>query len=555
MFDPTVEICIQQLKSRYNVIDVVTCDDMLDVDLYVKIKGLYRESFDANDRVVFVITQDLHDADGPGLMLQTLQALINDIDISNFFVTVVTTNPDIRAHYKNVLDTISTDPVPFNIKYCEGSYKKIPSRQKLTQKKYHDIGSHAQEIQSLTAEQKKLLFDNDAFCMMPWVGIYIGPNSQVRPCCVSRLDAGDASKNSLEEIWNHSVMRSVRQQMMQRKKVSSCQDCYVMESMGRHSLRQTINKKFVAQISSVTSTAKDGHFPEFNLRYWDIRYNNLCNLSCRSCDPISSSSWHRAAVYLGYKDLPAKAIHIAGKKDQDIFQQMMQHIDSVESIYFAGGEPLMIEEFYVILEKLLERGRRDVKLIYNTNLTLTGLKSKNIFDLWREFSSVSVGASLDGEYRRGEYLREGTKWSDVLSNRQKMMAECPHVDFYITATTSLLNALHIPDFHRSWVESNLIKPGDFNIQLLFQPKWMCVSNAPEELKERIRNRYTKHLDWLESRDDLGRASYGFRSLLELMDTDGVFDSKEFWRQVEPLDQLYRKNLLEIFPELSTLPRN
>lgn len=542
------------LQSRYNIIDVVICDGLSDVDLYIKIKNLYRERFDDKDRIVFVLTQDYHDGDSPGLTLQRIQAMVNDVDISNYFVIIVTTNPDIQTQYADVLSKISTDKVPFHTEQCDGAYQCIPSQKSLTQKKYHDIELHLAQIKSLTEDQKKLLFDNN-FCLMPWTGVYIGADSQVKPCCVSTLNMGDCSQNTLEEIWNSDAIKSVRRDFINGKQPSTCQGCYRKESLGQHSLRQSTNEKFVSLVSKIPLTTADGYYPNFDLKYWDIRYNNLCNLACRSCTPTDSSSWHQAAVYLNYKNLPSTAIRIAGKSERDIFQQMMEHIDSVESIYFAGGEPLMIEEFYIILEKLLERGRNHVRLVYNTNLTRTSLKLWNIFDLWRQFPNVCVGASLDGEHARGEYLREGTHWPDVINNRRQMIESCPHVDFYISATTSILNALHMPDFHRSWVEQKLIKPGDFNIQVVFTPEWLRVDRAPTQLKEQIRQKYAEHLSWLEPLDNLGRATSGFRSILEYINIDAEFDKDDFWKQVTPLDQFYHKNLLDIFPELSLLPRN
>jgi hypothetical protein len=46
-----------------------------------------------------------------------------------------------------------------------------------------------------------------------------------------------------------------------------------------------------------------------------------------------------------------------------------------------------------------------------------------------------------------------------------MMEVCPQVDFYISSTVGLINALTHTDFHRSWVEQGLIKPQDFNFNL------------------------------------------------------------------------------------------
>ena len=126
----------------------------------------------------------------------------------------------------------------------------------------------------------------------------------------------------------------------------------------------------------------------------------------------------------------------------------------------------MMEEHYNILDELERRGRFDVRLIYNTNFTQTKLKDRVVFDYWRKFDSVAVGASLDAMGARAEYIRKGTVWDVVERNRAQMMSICPRVDFYISPTLSIMNALHIPDFHKAWVKKGYIKPQDLNINIL-----------------------------------------------------------------------------------------
>ena len=137
--------------------------------------------------------------------------------------------------------------------------------------------------------------------------------------------------------------------------------------------------------------------------------------------------------------------------------------------------------------------------------------------------------------------------------RKEMLARRPVIDFYISATTSILNALHLPDFHRSWVDQGLIKPEDFNIQILFDPQYLRVDRAPDYLKNLIRKKYQTHLEWLRPRDSVGRAIYGFESILRYLDNNVGFNAVEFWNKIETLDKYYGQNLVTTFPELANLP--
>jgi organic radical activating enzyme len=349
-------------------------------------------------------------------------------------------------------------------------------------------------------------------------------------------------------------MKQLRKDMLDDKIIDTCSDCTFKEKLGIDSSRKATNRQFAHHITKIDHTQDDGTLPKFELNFIDARFNNLCNLSCRICGPLNSTSWHQPAVMLGIIDQTTRPILIAGKQQYDIYDQLIEHVDTVEKIYFAGGEPFMIDQFYQIVEELDRQGRHDVELVYNTNLTQSSLKGKSIFDVWKNFKKISIGASLDAEGERGEYLRTGTKWKDVIAFRKEILNQRPDIDFYISATAYILNILHLPDFHQSWVEQGLIGAEDFNIKLLFNPDYLRADSAPEYLKQQVRQRYRRHLDWLRPRDNLGRAVFSFESVLNYIDSPGQFDSKLFWEQTNKLDAHHKHALLDVFPELKELPK-
>jgi hypothetical protein len=225
----------------------------------------------------------------------------------------------------------------------------------------------------------------------------------------------------------------------------------------------------------------------------------------------------------------------------------------VEQIYFAGGEPLMMDEHYRILEELEKRERFDVRLIYNTNFTQTKLRDRYVFDYWRKFKSVAVGASLDDSGARAEYIRKGTKWSVVEDNRRRMQDTCPDVDFYISPTLSIMNAWHLPEFHRDWVERGLLRPQDLNVNILQDPVHYRIDIATPEYKARLTERFQAHLDWLRPQDPLQRATVGFESAITFMNsTDNTALIPRFWDKTRQLDTIRNENLLDVIPELEAL---
>jgi hypothetical protein len=236
-----------------------------------------------------------------------------------------------------------------------------------------------------------------------------------------------------------------------------------------------------------------------------------------------------------------------------MWEQLIPHLDYVEQIYFAGGEPLMMEEHYNILDELERRGRFDVRLIYNTNFTHTKLKDREVFDYWRKFKSVAVGASLDAMGPRAEYIRRGTDWATVERNREQMMAICPNVDFYISPTLSIMNAAHLPDFHRAWVDRGYIRPQDLNVNILQDPVHFRLDIATADYKQQITLQYQQHLAWLRPLDPLERATVGFESAINFMQTtDNTHLLPKFWNKTAELDAIRKENILDVIPELRAL---
>jgi MoaA/NifB/PqqE/SkfB family radical SAM enzyme len=410
----------------------------------------------------------------------------------------------------------------------------------------------------LSEREEFLLKDSKTFCIYPWIHLHAYPTGEAYPCCHAEMGVGqigNCRSATLAEIWNSPEQKQLRVDMLTETPNPACGRCYEQEESGFFSGRKSANKHHGHHVNRVGNTNESGHVDQFEMTYWDLRFSNLCNLSCRSCGHIFSSSWYKDQSELAGPAWASqnKPLNYAGRYATDLWEQLIEHIDHVEQIYFAGGEPLMMEEHYLILEELERRGRFDVRLIYNTNFTQTRLKDRTVFDYWRKFDSVAVGASLDASGPRGEYIRKGTDWAVVESNRRQMMEICPRVDFYISPTLSIMNALHLPDFHRDWVEKGLLKPQDLNVNILQDPAYLRIDIAPVEYKQKIQHKYEQHLEWLRPLDQLNRATVGFESAITFMNsTDNTHLLDTFWRKTHELDSLRKENVIDILPELRAI---
>lgn len=412
-------------------------------------------------------------------------------------------------------------------------------------------------LNDLDDRNRFLLEKSQRFCIYPWIHIHAHPTGQAYPCCNTSLkhQIGNTKQQSLKEIWNGTELKKLRIDMLTEQANPACVRCYEQEQSGFFSLRKSANKHHGHHIHKVNSTHDDGTLDDFSLVYWDIRFSNLCNLKCRSCGHIFSSQWYQDQAKLAGPEWARnhQVLNIAGRTEEDMWQQLLPHFDYVEQIYFAGGEPLVMHEHYKILEELVRRKMFHVRLTYNTNFTNIQLKDRNVFEYWKLFDNVSVGASIDGMGTHAEYIRKGTVWQEIVDNRALMQEVCPEVDFYVSPTLSIMNAWHLPDFHKNWAEQKFIDPQDLNINILQDPPHYRIDIAPMKYKQRLRVKFEEHLEWLRSRDPLQRATVGFESAIKfMMATDNTPLLETFWEKTNQLDEIRKENLLDAIPELEAL---
>jgi len=152
-----------------------------------------------------------------------------------------------------------------------------------------------------------------------------------------------------------------------------------------------------------------------------------------------------------------------------------------------------------------------------------------------------------------EYIRKGTNWSQVEKNREQMLQICPKVDFYISPTLSIMNALHLPNFHRDWVSKGFLKPQDLNVNILQDPPFYRIDIFPFQYKVDIQELYLEHIDWLKPQDKLKRATVGFESAIKFMMADDKTNLlPQFKAKTAQLDKIRGENILDAIPELGYL---
>jgi radical SAM protein with 4Fe4S-binding SPASM domain len=246
---------------------------------------------------------------------------------------------------------------------------------------------------------------NKTFCMAPWIHLHSWANGTVYPCCVSNSSPehayGNLRTNSLKDLYNSEKIKQLRRNMMNDVATDTCQKCYDQETIGIRSVRQNMNIDYLNNYRHLVELTDEYGFvtpDNIQLPYLDLRFSNICNLKCRTCSLDFSSKWYEDELKLQGRDISDTRIIKIRENTESIFSELDPLIPNIKKIYFAGGEPLIMQEHWTFLEKIQQQNCNHIELFYQTNLTQLKYKNKNIFDIWNHFDSVNVSASLDASH-------------------------------------------------------------------------------------------------------------------------------------------------------------
>jgi len=297
--------------------------------------------------------------------------------------------------------------------------------------------------------------------MHPFTGLATREDGAVKVCCRSH-PVGFIQDQSLEEIWNNDAMQQIRKQVLNNERPAECAPCFNLEDQGVESLRQrhiagVIPEARINLYPNAVSTMRKDYTMPFEIPTIEIKMNNLCNLKCRMCNPMDSTSWNdwqeveehykkednflvKKIIDLNLKNKPFLDSFVDTDNWWSSFEKLLPYFRRVE---FAGGEPLMDPTHYKILDMLAPYGDQ-IEIKYATNLTMLGKSNRTIWEYWPKFKSVAVNVSIDGIGDSYEYVRGNASWSELVNNIRQIQT-IPNVSRIVGAVAVQVSNVLILD--------------------------------------------------------------------------------------------------------------
>lgn len=402
------------------------------------------------------------------------------------------------------------------------------------------------------------LTKSKTFCMAPWVHLHTTPTGVAAPCCVAESittvnGVGNSKTQSLMEIVNSKKMKQLRLDMINEVSNAECTICYDQEKVNIMSFRQHLNINYEHYYNeALSNTTLDGAVTEFKMKYFDIRFNNICNFKCRSCGSEFSTQWEQ-------EDIKSKVVYakIIPKNDNPKFlHEVIDQIQFMENAYFAGGEPLITEEHYILLEEMIKQNRTDIILQYNTNLSNLKFKDKDLLGLWKHFKhKIHVSASIDHYGDRAEYIRHGTDWAKVEENFTQVK-KTSYIQLTMNTVLSVFNILTIHEFYQYLIDQQLYNSTDHAYSLfnMTNPLHMSSLILPYEYKLKGKDSLEKCVKLLKDNNFKKNQIVQQNQSLNWLFSKNTWDQQKdmFRSEIQRLDNIRGEDFSKTFPELAGL---
>ena len=288
------------------------------------------------------------------------------------------------------------------------------------------------------------------------------------------------------------------------------------------------------------------------MRYFDVRFSNICNFKCRTCGSAFSTQWEQEDL----KNNVWYAKVLPKNNNKEFLQNVIDQIDNIEVAYFAGGEPLITEEHYILLEEMIRRNMNDIVLRYNTNFSNLSYKNKDILGLWKHFKNrIDIYASIDHYGSRAEYIRHGTDW-EVVEKNFRTAKETSFINIQMNTVLSVFNLLTFYDFYKYLIDNKMYTPKDstYTVYNMSTPEHLTCHILPEDYKLQGIESVNKTIELLKSKGFTKEQVSQLEVCPQWIMSRNTWEEQKqkFREEVKRLDAIRGEAFIKTFPEIADI---
>jgi sulfatase maturation enzyme AslB (radical SAM superfamily) len=407
---------------------------------------------------------------------------------------------------------------------------------------------------------------------------------ETKTCCLTPgqpLSEEDFDQYGIDAFMNHPTQMERRREKLVGIRHPDCNTCWKMEKSQAVSKRLaaahfiTPEQEFVKYqnsrgIHGDWETLKKNHSPEAlrveTPKILDIALENECNMMCTYCNFHYSSLWEQHMLKSGTL-APQDMAQIAKGPTPSYMKYFWQWFDTikddVEQILFIGGEPLIQDNFYLILERVLKEIKtahrsQPLEIHITSNFNIPSRHWQRFLQYLPQLGdgiTLKVECSLEAYGQRAEYIRQGLKWPRLIHNVESLLKHAPpHMTFGFHACLNNLSTSSMMQLfeYAAQLENRYHRPINILENVVIDPARFSLFNLSSDFAQYFYDSahfidQNLQMDGIYCKQSYVRFLRAFGD--SLSNNQGDKSSRQdFYQWICQFDQLTGKNFLNTFPE-------
>lgn len=309
------------------------------------------------------------------------------------------------------------------------------------------------------------------FCLAKWTQVTIHLHTGRTHSChhpdTHAIPLTELKRNP-SALHNTTFKKEKRKEMLEGKRPKECNYCWNVEDNSSQLSDRVFKSSEPWSLPFLNKIKNLDWRQDFNPRYVEVAFSNVCNFKCSYCGPSFSTQWVQEAEKYGAYPTSTQFNDLGFfiKEERLPFKQT-EYNPYVEAFWkwwpdlyrdlhtfrITGGEPLLSKDTWKVLDYIIEEQNpnRELHLSVNSNLGAPDDLIDKFIDKINKIADEKrtkdfvIFTSVDGWGEQAEYGRHGLVFSKFWDNLNKILIKCPTVTIGIMST---YNALSVPSYHK-----------------------------------------------------------------------------------------------------------